>query len=240
MADRMTTVLTRLLPTLIAAVTWAAPVGMTSEPDDKAKVGKGSMTPAIAGVSLELKLSAKKDTYVLDLGGKSEEDFRKLLKELADAQAKSPDKDLAAKVPPAPKVDLMLELRNTGKEKVTFLFRRRAFYYSKATPEERLARGLMGIELKGPAAVNLAPAKTSPPLPDAEGYGGIDLLPGKSFSWPVQSLNYNRQYGAYWLQPGEYVLRLKLQAAVGEAPSGRFTPVTITSNSIELKIKKEK
>jgi hypothetical protein len=58
------------------------------------------------GVPLEARLIAKKDTYVLDLGGKTPEEFRKLLK---DSSA------------PAPAVVLELEFRNSGDKNLTFL-----------------------------------------------------------------------------------------------------------------------
>ena len=56
------------------------------------------------GVSLELKVVVKKDTYAMDLGDKTPEEFAKLL---AEAEKTS-------SFPPASAVDLGVELRNAG------------------------------------------------------------------------------------------------------------------------------
>src|SRR5437764_484487 len=61
-----------------------------------------------AGVPVEAKLVAKKATYTVDLGGKTAEEFRQGLK----------DAEKTGRYPPAPPVDLVLELRNTGDKEV--------------------------------------------------------------------------------------------------------------------------
>jgi hypothetical protein len=63
-----------------------------------------------ADLPLKAKLVVKMDTYKLDLGGKSADEFRAALK----------DAEKAGKAPEAPMVDLALEITNTGKDDVKF------------------------------------------------------------------------------------------------------------------------
>src|SRR5262249_27745041 len=124
---------------------------------------KGHTDPA--GTTLELKLTAKKKTDVLDLGGKTEKEFRGLVKELSDELAKKPHaiRELAAKLPAAPKVDLKFELRNTGKKAVNFMFGRRIIQYRdrQATDDFIVfGRNLLTLEMRGPGALLFCDGKT--------------------------------------------------------------------------------
>src|SRR5262245_2077542 len=65
---------------------------------------------------IELKIVAKKDSYKWDGGGMTPMKFKKHLEELAEKMKKD---GFGVKPPPAPTVDLVLQVVNTGKEEVT-------------------------------------------------------------------------------------------------------------------------
>jgi len=66
---------------------------------------KGEVKRDPSSVSLEAELTSRNDNYTLDLGGKTPEEFARLVKK--------------SSLPPAPTVDLVLTFRNTGKKKLT-------------------------------------------------------------------------------------------------------------------------
>src|SRR5262245_10202401 len=74
---------------------------------DAEPMKKGRTEPP--GVALEARLLVKKDTYVLDLGGKTAEEFRQVLKQVRSI----------SQYPPVPALDLELELRNTSDKEQT-------------------------------------------------------------------------------------------------------------------------
>jgi RNA polymerase sigma factor (sigma-70 family) len=176
------------------------------------------------GVPLELKLTAKKDSYTLDLGGKTPEEFRKLL-----AAAKSGD----APIPPTPAVDLELVIKNVSNKQVTF--------WASGDPVEVL------LNLEGKGAVSIAPQLVIdtifiPPNP-------VTLGPGKTHSIPLKNLNYGfRKVAgmAYWTKPGDYELTAQFSTGVIPRPkdskdegmgAGR---AVLTSNPVTLKVTEEK
>src|SRR5262245_37788466 len=110
------------------------------------------------GVPLEARLVVKKDSYVLDLGGMSPDEFRKLLQPFPAP-------------PPAPKVDLVLELRNTGDKPLKFW------------------KGNLHLDLKGPGAVAVLPRAIA--RPSNQGFPDrppeVQLEPGKSHALPITS-----------------------------------------------------
>ena len=216
--------------------------------DDKKPVeAKGKTDPH--GVPLELKLTAKKDTYTLDLGGKTAEEFRKTV----EASAK---KLGARDLPVPPTVDLTLELRNTGDKEIKFLVGGRNV---PSVPT-------LTLGLKGPGAVQFPVFGPRAAIPEARiPPQEVTLAPGKthilqqttslSLGFPP-GINRNGQV-AYWTQPGEYVVTFTYQTAVSPAPlvakaKGGLDPtkppvlvltapkgfgmVTLTSNSIRLKV----
>ena len=89
----------KILATMVvlAAVGYAQP----AEPQDKSD-------------GLQLQLKAKKDTYTWNGGGKTPQEYRKILDDLKDAK-----QPIAKKMPPVPEVDLVLQIVNTSKEEMT-------------------------------------------------------------------------------------------------------------------------
>jgi RNA polymerase sigma factor (sigma-70 family) len=142
---------------------------------------------------LEIRLVAKKATYVLDLGGKTPADFtRHVRAEEAKAIAAQP-----SNLPPAVSVDLVLELRNTGKKELALTLGGDA--------------STLMLELKGPGALSAV----------AQGAFDQNLLlgkrvtiaPGKSHSLPITRLAYGKrgeQHRAYWCRAGAYTLTARL------------------------------
>jgi hypothetical protein len=198
----------------------SAPVKLKGVKEKEAQA-KGKTEPR--GVPLEARLVAKKATYTLDLGGKTPEEFRKLLK--------------SGRYVAAPKVDLVLKFHNTGDKEIKFLV-------GGTNPDIPLL-----LQLHGHGAVNVTLAslnskrKSDPPK-------RVSLAPGKSYALAIQSLMTNRigreGSASYWTQPGEYKLIATYQTAVSPAPKGakksrwdkEFGMVTLTSNLIKLKVVK--
>jgi hypothetical protein len=196
------------------AVDGKAPVPQ-GQPQEKSKTEP-------PGVPLEARLIAKKDTYVLDLGGKTPEEFRKLLKDSSV---------------PAPTVDLELEIRNGGDKDLTLLV-------GGFAPDIPLL-----LKLDGPGAVNIAlPAmyvrlKGEPPKQ-------ITLAPGKTHTLPIKGLMTNRLNregtASYWTEPSDYTLTATYKTAVAPVPEGAkdngkgFGPVTVISAPVKLKVVQDK
>jgi hypothetical protein len=243
------------LAALFALASGAAPCADIVQPvrGDEAKQEKGSTDPS--GFPLELKLVAKQTTYVLDLGGKTEKEFGKQVRELADLDTRNPyNRDTASKYPPTPKVDFVLELHNTSKQPVNFLFGRRILYDPdfRAKKYDAIVFGhgtFVGFEVKGgPGALNVETGKVGGPNRDAEGYRAAPLAPGKMFTWPVKDLRYGPRYYnlpqsrnyIYWTKPGEYSLRAVLKTAVAGKGQGGFATVTVSSNWVKLEVVEKK
>jgi hypothetical protein len=183
------------------------------KPSDKAK----SEPP---GAVVEAKLVAKKDTYPLDLGGKTAEEFRKLLK---DAETAGPN-------PPAPKVDLILEFTNTSDKDVQI--------------QLGGTRNVITLDLKGPGADTIV-MKNRPMPKFLIVSKTVTLAPGKSESVPVTSLAFglrNLTHAAYWTAAGEYTLVASYQTSLAPAPKDArdagngLGAVTLTTAPIKLKV----
>jgi hypothetical protein len=170
------------------------------------------------GVPLQAWLIAKKDTYVLNLGGKTPEEFRKLVQK---------------SFPPAPAVDLELEFRNGGAKDLTFLV-------GGTNPDVPLL-----LKLDGPGAVNVVvPAvhKAMASTPPKQ----VTLAPGKTHTLPIKSLMTNHigrdGTASYRTEPGDYTLTATYKTAVspvrqGAKDTGRgFGPVTVISAPVKLKV----
>lgn len=208
--------LTTLAVIAAFAMTTAAPAA-----DEKKDVGKSEP----AGVPLEARLVAKKDAYTLDLGGKTAKEFRKLLD----------DEKNTRRFPESPKVDLVLEFKNTGKEEIKFLIGP-----DGAEPM---------LELKGPGAVtvdlgmNVSGRRSIPPKE-------ISLAPGKTYEWPIKnltSLSFTRaQHQSYWTEAGEHTLTATVHTQVAPVPKGAkdkgngFGDVKITSAAVKVKVEEPK
>jgi hypothetical protein len=208
------------LAALIVCTASAAPVPQ----DDSGKVKKEKGKTDPAGVSLEAKLVTKRDTYTLDLGGKTSDEFRKDLK-AADKTHKYPD---------SPKVDLALELKNTGDKEIQI--------QTGGTPN------VLTLQLKGKGAESVTYKGRMMPriyiLPK-----NVTLAPGKSVTIPIKSLNYgqrNLTNGAYWTQPGKYTLTATYVTGVNPAPKGTaadnrgFGRVTVNSAPLTMKVTDKK
>ena len=78
------------------------------------------------------------------------------------------------------------------------------------------------------------------------------IAPGKSLTYPLTALQYGDRGSherAYWTQEGEYTLTARYQTAVAPVPNGAealtgnfdgFGRVTLTSNTVKLKVVKTK
>jgi hypothetical protein len=194
-----------------------AGVGPADEPAAKDK-GLGKSDPA--GAPVELRLTAKKTTYTLDLGGKTAAEFKK---QIADA-------DNGGRAPSPPAVDLALEVRNTSDKDV------QVWIDGDAT--------LLTLDLKGPAAVNNTLKKLAVTL-DFRVPKTIVVAAGKSHSIPLTSLAHGFRKltsASYWLEAGDYTLSASYKTALSPAPKGSkdagdgFGTVTLTSPPLKLKV----
>lgn len=201
-----------LIGGMLASVAGAA--GVQDKP-------KGKTEPR--GVPLELVLKSKEATYKIDLEGKTPAEYRK---EVEGAIA-------SARYPVAPRVDLELEVRNTGKEEVQF----------------RMGGTLNVIllELKGPGAVSTPIRAITPKFLIAS--STVRIAPGKS---KTVAAMHNLSFGlrgtafrAYWTEPGIYTLTASYKTTVSPAPKDAakgpdgFCPVTLTSAPITIKVEKK-
>ena len=182
---------------------------------------KGTTDPP--GVPLEARLVARKDTYTLDLGGKTPEEFRKLVE--------------SRHYPAAPEVDLVLEFHNTGDQEIKFL----VGGHNPDIPVQ--------LRLDGPGAMNVTlpagPGSKSQSRPPEQ----VSLAPGKSHALPFGRLwtsNAGHEGCAcYWTQPGEFTLVATYQTGVFPPPKDakpwnkEFGTVTLTSSPVKLKVEGE-
>jgi hypothetical protein len=187
-------------------------------PQDAKDKGKGKSVPG--AVPIELRLTGKKTTYTLDLGGQTAAEFKKQIK----------DADETGKAPPPPIVDLALEFRNTSDKDVQL------WIEGDATQ--------LVLDLKGPAAVNNIRKKLAVTL-DFRVPKTVTVAAGKSFSLPVKSLANgfrNLTAASYWLEAGDYTLTASYKTALSPAPKGStdagdgFGTVTLTSSPLKLKV----
>src|SRR5262249_14843423 len=153
-----------------------------------------------ADAPIEIQLVARKDTYPLDLGGKSAAEFTQHVRA---EEAKVLDRP--AGLPTAAEVDLVLELRNTGKQEVTLTLGGDA--------------STLTLELKGPGALSAVSQRafTEKPVPGTP----VTIGPGKSHALPITRLSYGKrgvQYRAYWTQAGEYTITAKLRTTEFREP----------------------
>jgi hypothetical protein len=184
----------------------------------------GADEPKPADLPLKAKLVAKKDTYKLDLDGKSGEEFRKILK----------DAEKSGKAPAPPAVDMMLEITNTSDQDVKFWV-------------EGDANDLQ-LDVKGPNVVTITPQKaftTDFRMPKV-----ITLAPGKTHTIPIMALQYGFRGASkytYWTEPGEYAITGSFKTAISPAPKGSKEvekgfgmAVLVTSEPVKVKVEAPK
>jgi hypothetical protein len=195
------------------------------KPEEKSKTDP-------AGAPLEAKLVVKKDTYTLDLGGKTPEQYR----------------DAVKASPPKVDVDLVLELKNTSDKEI------KIWIVGDLRDEKSQAGGdyvTLDLVLQGPGALNVpgheivkTPA-TPPPTVHT-------LAAGKTWSLPLTSLCHGthgvalrRANRSCWTESGEYTLTATFKTAVSPKPDGAKETkwanfeggyVTVTTPAVKLKV----
>lgn len=177
--------------------------------------GFGSFAAADEKNPVVLKLVAKSDKYKVDLGGKTADEYKKNLEEMAKKSAAGE----LLRPPAPPKVDLLLQITNTGKQAVTV--------YVGGDPN------VYTFELTGGAGsvnMNSGLAFTADfRLPKA-----VELAPGKSYEIAVKQLSDGSRGASrfvYWAGPGEY--KLTATYSLSDTDGGKGTvlksePVKIT------------
>lgn len=201
------------------AQSWAVPI---PDPGTTKKEDVGKTDPP--GVPLELRLLANQKNYTLDLGGNTAKEFSTLV----NAAGRRP--------PMAPKVDLMLELRNTSDREMKVIF--------KNLGQET---GGMDFQLQGPGVLS-AVDQTPEGGHLSTGPKQVLLGPGKSLRVAIPTLAFGaRPDGGfttckYWTQAGDHTLIVSWQIIVSSAPKGAKDEedgrgaVTVTSNPVILKV----
>jgi hypothetical protein len=179
--------------------------------------------PKPADLPLKAKLVFKKDTYKLDLDGKSGEEFRKILK----------DAEKSGKAPATPAVDMVLEITNTSDQEVKF--------WVEGDANE------VQLDLKGPNAVTIAPLKAF--TSDFRTPKVITLAAGKTHSIPISSLTHGFRGASkytYWTEPGEYTVIASYKTAISPAPKGSkeadkgFGLAVIAAEPVKVKVEAPK
>jgi hypothetical protein len=172
-------------------------------------------------VPIEATLKANTDAYTLDLGGKTADDFRKALE----------DAEKTGTYPDAPKVDLVLELKNTSDKEVKV--------------KVGGTTTVLELGLTGPAATTVMLKRRVTPkivIPAKE----VVLAPGKSVTVPIERLAFGAKGDAsraYWLEPGKYSLAASYKTWMSPAPKGAsetpdgYGAVTLTSAATTVTVK---
>ena len=157
--------------------------------------------------------------YTLDLGGKTADEFTNALK--------------GDRVPPSPKVDLKLVLKNTSKEDIQV--------WTTGDPV------VIDLTLTGKGAAAATPmlaVTTDFKLPKA-----VKVAAGKTVEFPIKSLaggfrNVGRWH--YWTQPGEYELVATINTGVSPKPKGAedgedgFGRVQVASKAFKITVEEKK
>jgi hypothetical protein len=163
---------------------------------------------------VELTIKANKDTYTLDLGGRTAAEFRKLL-ETGD--------------PAPPAVDLEAQLRNTGDKEITVLVGGddTQLLMDLKGPGAVVAKRNPNVtdERRGARRVTLAP-------------GQATVIPIKRLAFGFRMIG----KVAYWLEPGDYTLTVSYRTAVSPPPPNtkeppeNFGQVAVISAPVTLKV----
>ncbi len=184
------------------------------------KKPSGSVKPAGAPLELTITGEAK---YTLDLGGKTSEEFAKMIE---DAKTKG------GRMPAAPKVELKLTVKNTSDKAI------------------KIHKGgdsvVLELELKGQGAMMAAPNlafTTDFRLPME-----VDLEAGKSIEFTLTALTSGFRGASkytYWTAPGKYELIASWKTAVSPAPKDSeandgFGTVVVTSAPFKIAVAEKK
>ncbi|MBI3823247.1 MAG: hypothetical protein HY289_11290 [Planctomycetes bacterium] len=195
----MRTALTCILAILIGIPAIAKPAPRKKDaPELRSAVAESGVTTP-ASVPLNARLIANETMYHLDRGGLTPVDFRKQL----DAGKKS------GRLAAAPRVDLIFELHNTGKEELQVLI-------------GGDTSGTLRWQLSGPGAVShtFRPVVQTDDLKEPT---VVKIPAGGCHRWVYKSLDCSGPRDtsrAYWTQAGEYLLAGGFTVAVKPAPKG--------------------
>jgi hypothetical protein len=200
-----------------------APVSENKDKDKKAD--RASTDPV--GVSLEARLTGDKESYKLDIGGMTADQFKKHLDEIP----KGPGRPGGSRYPASPEVGLKLELTNTGKEEVKVQLRGN---------DNKLT-----LDLQGDGAV-YAPVVIQNFLPVRKPPEVVTIAPGKTITiTEVQSLAFPKPgvgSQAYFTKAGEYTLTVDYILGVSPVPEKAqdkgdgFAKVKVHTAPIKLKV----
>ena len=181
----------------------------------------GTVVPA--GIPLHVRFIANETVYRLDRGGLSELDYRKSL-ELGEKTG-----NLAA----APRVDLVFELQNNGKEDMQIMI-------------GGDVSGTLRWQLRGPGAVSVVhhPGTLTT---DFKGATAVKIAAGEIHRWVFKDLDCSGprdRNRVYWTQPGDYLLSAGFTVAVRPAPRGSVphayykdhANVAITSGAVRITV----
>jgi WD40 repeat protein len=166
-------------------------------------------------IPLEARLTSKKDSYPLTLDGKTPEEFARQVR--------------SGSLPPSPKVDLVLTLRNTGTKTLTF------------NPDIHVSLYLIGV-----GAMNHPWKSYQTEGRPSDEPKMVTLAPGKTYEVIIQSLDCDHAQQSYWLLPGEYTLHASCWFRVEPAPVGadKFSDgsgyVDLKAPPLRVKVEAEK
>jgi hypothetical protein len=158
------------------------------------------------GVPLEAELIVRKDTYTLNLEGDTPEDF-------------STRVQFGLPSPESPRVDLVLRLRNAGKENLTLRnppSLPTLYLVGPGALSYLWEAGQTGVGVMGPGGYEVEASEqasgASPP-PDR-----VTLAPGASYAVPITKVM--KDGFAHWLLPGDYQIAGTYMAEVAPPPPG--------------------
>jgi WD40 repeat protein len=138
---------------------------------------------------LEATLTSRKVTYSLNLNGNTPQEFARLVQ--------------GWPLPPSPKVDIVLALRNAGTKTLTF--HRDILLSHYLTGDGAMNHPMYSYQTEGRPSEE--PKK-------------VTLDPGKTFEMPIQSLDCGHAEQSYWLLPGEYTLHARCFIWCDSVPDG--------------------
>jgi WD40 repeat protein len=165
-------------------------------------------------VPLEAELTSQKETYALDLNGKTPDDFAKQVQ--------------GWPLPPSPRVNLVLTLRNKGNK--ALIFHRDISVYLHLTGDGAMNHPMYVYQTEG--------RREEPKM--------VTLAPGKTYEIPIQSLDCGDSGQSYWLLPGEYMLHASCFVTLTPAPvrddksSGDLGFISIKPPPLQVKVVAEK
>lgn len=193
-------------------------LAMTATAADKPEPGKAipETTP------LELIIKGDTTKYTLDLGGKTAEEFAKLIESGGAGKGR---------LPKPPEVKLTLVVKNTSDKDI------KVWHKGDAV--------VLDLELKGKGAQTVTPLlafTTDFRLPQA-----VDLPAGKTLEIPLSGLVSGFRGASvyhYWTEPGEYELIARWKTGVTPAPNGAmdndgFGVVTVASKPFKVTVEKK-